>query len=514
MNYLLGIDVGTASAKVILFDEYGNAVATGEGGYETVYPGANMAEQDGEHWWKAVKDALLSITASFDIRANGSVSAISVSSQAPSLLPVDFEGKPLRPAPIWMDSRAGREYREIIEKVGLEEFESIVGGRPDPFYLLSKLYWYKHNEPDNYKKTATVLQANGYIVYKLTGKFSIDVTHGIMTHCMDSHSLRWSEKLSEASGLDFEAVMPPIFNNMDIVGYTTNEAAAATGLSPGIPVIAGNTDTIASMLGLGLSSPGDAAEVTGASTLVFVGMDRFPASTGALSVRPTPISAIPYLLVGPASTSGASLKWFDMNFGQPERQQEAETGIGRYQLLDKLAESAPAGSGGLIYFPYMMGERAPLWNTHAKGMFIGLTLSTGRAEMVRAILEGTSFSMRHIMDSAKACGADIKHVRSAGGGSKSDIWLRIKASMLGLPIHVPDSKTAGASFGNALMAGAAVGIYPDIGTAAKELVQIKRVILPEHEWAKVYEGLYELYLDMYNSLDSGLLRLQKLVSDM
>ena len=512
MNYLLGIDIGTTNSKAILFDEDGVAVASGSGGYETHYPGPNMAEQDGDDWWSAVCSSIQQITSAFDISSHGKLAGISISSQAPSLLPVDQSGHPLRRAPIWMDRRAGKEHDMLVSKIGFNRFESIVGGRPDSFYLLSKLYWYKHNEPENFARTATVLQANGYAVFKLTGKFSIDTTHAIMTHCMDVSTMKWSSEISAVSGLNFDEILPPIYKNTDIVGTVTTEAAKETGLPAGVPVIAGTTDSIASMVGLGLTEPGMAAEVTGTSSLVYVALDKLPPTSGKLSIRPSPIPSIPYLLLGPASTTGASLKWFDLNFGQPERLEEAETGINRYQLFDRLASTADAGSGGVIYFPYMMGERAPLWNSHAKGMFIGMTLSTGRAEYVRAILEGTSFCVRHILDDAQKSGATINHVRSSGGGSKSDIWLQIKASMLHQPIHVPDAKTGDVPFGDALLAGAAVGIYPDIGKSAKELVKIKRIIDPIPEWERRYDELYQLFINMYKHLDADLVELQRIVS--
>lgn len=503
-RYLLGIDLGTTNVKGILFDEYGNQIAFGSATYDTLYPAPGQAEQDPLAWWEAVKKIISSILQAAGSEAAKNIASLCISSQTPTLLPVDRDGNPLRNAIIWMDKRSGTELEQILTKIAIEDYKAIAGGAPDVSFLPSKLLWYKTNEPRLFSKTHRFLQASSFINLKLTGVFSADLDQAALTQCLDRRTNQWSETIGSILDIDLDNYFPQPVPCNTIIGQVTREAAELTGLPPNIPVAAGTSDATASMFAVGISKPGDAAEVSGTSSLIFVGHTSQTDPKGSVVSKPCGIDGLPYVFDAPVSTTGASIKWYLDTLGSYVPDSAAASGKTAYDMLNEEALLSPAGSRGLLFFPYMAGERAPLWNTHARGMFIGLSLSTKREDMLRSIFEGTSFSLRHVLDEIKGTGAAVDSFRIAGGGALSRTWLRIKASVLNLPVSILDSKTGDVPFGDALIAGNAVGIYPSISEYSRQLIKVKEVIPPIPEWAAAYDKLFPYYISMYQSLDANL----------
>lgn len=504
-EYLIGIDVGTTNVKAGLFLPTGELCSSGSSGYPTHVGEGLRAEQNPMDWWNAVIYASKMMLRDVFHPDRDRILGISVSSQAPSLVAISRGGEVLRDALIWMDRRAEAELGEIIDKIGEKEFRRITGAAPDSFYLLPKLYWYKKHEPDLYDKTDCILQTNGWINYCLTGEKSFDMSHAMLSLCVDVENCCFSKNMEEITGVKFARIFPEISKNEAIIGNVSHTASVVTGIPEGTPVTAGTTDTIASLLSFGISKPNDAAEITGTSTLAFFAHKEKLTDPGRLMLKKSPVSTIPTILNAPINATGASVKWFLDTFGVEEKAK----GMGRdvYEIFTESAGRAEAGSGGVIYLPYLMGERGPLWNTYARGMFIGMTLDTSRDDMARAVLEGTSFALRHLCEEAGKSGVHPKNIRVTGGGAKNSLWLKIKASVLGLPLLVLDEKCGNAIMGDALLAGKAAGIYGDLGKAGKKIARIERIIEPKRDWEEVYTRLYPYYRRFYEALDGELVQM-------
>ena len=511
MKYLLGFDLGTTNAKAIIFDEDGNVISSASATYPLIQPGPNMVEQRGQDWWSAAVDILRNITAAAGESVVANIQGICVSSHIPSLLPLDKEGNILRNALIWMDKRSYAELDLILDRIGLSEYINSAGAQPDVAFLPCKILWYKNHEPELFKRTYRILQASSYINYKLTGKMSMDIDQASLCQCLDLRTLRWSESISGAIGTDLYSTLPEPVSSDTIIGYVTDAAAGETGLKAGIPVVAGASDATASMYATGLSKIGEAAESSGTTALVFVGHTKPSRTDIPIVAKPCSIDGMPYLFNAPINTYGASINWYLSNFGKPESDYAKAHGIDVFDHINKLALQSPAGSNGLIYFPYLLGERAPLWNSYARGMFIGLSLDTENKHILRSVFEGTGFALRHVIDTIKDAGATASCLRITGGGSKSRTWSQIKASILRMPVLIMDERSGSVPFGDALIAGHALGIYPNLTESIQKLIQVKEVIEPIEEWSNIYDKLYPFYLDMYKHLDDDLSRLKKVM---
>ena len=333
-------------------------------------------------------------TAGADPRA---VAGIGVSGQAPSVVPVDRGGAALRPALLWLDRRAEDQCAWLRERVGAAAIAGVNGGRIDPYYLAPKWLWLREHEPDVYRNTHAVLQANGYLIHKLCGAVCMDVSHGPLTLFFDSRRLCYAEELAGRMGLDL-AQMPPIRPCAEVVGEVTAAAAAATGLAPGTPVIAGMCDGTAAAVEAGLLRPGDAVEMTGQSTVLLICSDEPYLGEELIPL----VHGVPgqYLVVGALVASGGSLRWFRDQLGEAERLAAPLLGVDPFDLLSQEAAASPAGANGVIFLPYMFGERSPIWDSAARGVFFGLSLATKKADLVRAIMEGAAFGLRHNAETA------------------------------------------------------------------------------------------------------------------
>lgn len=503
-NYLLGMDLGTTNIKAIIMDEHGNVAASASAANHLIFPGTNMVEQDANEWWDNAVTILRSVTQKAGPEIVSRIRGISVSSQTVTMLPVDHSGTPLRNALIWMDSRSNKELHYLINAIGFDRYVAIIGGQPDVAFLPNKILWFKQNEPELFAKTEKILQASSYINLKLTGKMTMDIDQAARCQCLDISTLKWSDEIAQVLGVDLEQLLPHPSAVSEIIGTVTKEAAVQTGLISGIPVVAGASDAMASMYATGLSQLGEAGESSGTTSLVFVGNDKASAPDIPVVTKPCSISGMPYIFDAPINTSGASLKWYLDTLGQPEKDYAAQHGQNVYDHLNHLASQTPAGSNGVMFFPYLLGERAPLWNSHARGMFIGMSLDTKREDLIRSVFEGTAYALRHVMETVKDAGARADRLRITGGGAKSRTWSQIKASMLHMPVYILDERSGDVPFGDTLIAGNAVGVFPDLTSTIQKLIQVKEVIQPIEEWANIYDRLYPYYLDMYRHLDQDL----------
>lgn len=501
---LMGIDVGTTGLKVVVADADGTLLAQCGEEYGTRYPQPNWAEQDPEQWWRAccaVAPRALELAG-----AQGKdVAGVGVSGQGIGVVAVDATGKPLRPAIIWLDRRSDAQCARLRETVGEEAITAINGARIDSFYLAPKWLWVQEHEPEVYRQTAAVLQSNGYLIQRLTGARRFSVADGPMTLFFDAANLRYHEGLAERMGIDL-AQMPPVARPAEVVGTLTQQAAAAVGLIAGTPVVAGSVDGVAAAVEGGVLEDGDATEMTGQSTVILICASRPYLGRELISL----VHAAPgkYLAVGGSAAGGGSLRWWRDTLADTEQARALREGRDPFQVLDELAAGSPPGANRLVFLPYLYGERSPIWDTNARGVFFGLSMSTTKADMVRAVLEGAAFGLRHNMDAAAAAGFTVSALNCVGGGARSALWNQIKADALGIPVRVP-AAACGAAMGAVMMAGVGAGVYRDFAAAKAAVFRITREFQPNEANRKVYDDLYRVFVGLYPALRESYRRLAR-----
>jgi len=488
---LCGIDIGTTGAKAALFRADGLLLGEGYGEYPVHHPRPGWAEQDPADWWRATCDALRAMMRAATAEP-GSIGAVGVSAQAPTMLPLDAAGRPVRRALIWMDRRAEEEARFLGERLGEEAIFASTGNRVDPFYVAAKLLWFRRNEPELFVRTHRFVQINGYIAYRLTGSLSMDPVHAALLQLRRWETGEWLDELCSLVGVEPDR-FPPIAAGEEVIGTVTARAAEECGLAEGTPVVAGSVDGAAAALEAGALTPGEAAEMTGTSTVLLMPSER-AATSPAFIAMPHAVAGA-YLLLGAMSATGASLKWF--------RDSIASAGSGgagsSYDRLTAEAAEVAAGSEGVVFLPYMAGERSPIWDTNARGVFFGLTLSTNRGALIRAILEGAAFALRHNVEVAAEAGLSVREIRSVGGGARSRLWNQIKADVLGRPILIPE-RFLGAPFGGALLAGLGCGEYADIRATVRALAGTRDRYEPDPALRTLYDERYGVYRELSERL--------------
>ncbi len=513
-NYLLGMDCGTTNIKAIILGEDGTVAAEASRPSRFLNPGPNMQEQDANEWWSNTVDIFRSLCDQAGSDVVKRIRGISISSHTVTMLPVDKEGNPLRTAMTYQDNRSAAELHYIVDAIGYDRFVQIVGGQPAVAFLPNKILWYKKNQPELFARTAYFMQASSYINYKLTGVMTTDIDQASRTQCLDIGTMQWSDEIGEVIGVDLKEMLPPLKLVDEIIGFVTDDAARETGLIAGIPVVAGCSDAMASMHATGMSRLGEAGESSGTTSLVFVGSDVKSAPDIPVVTKPCAIDGMPWVFDAPIQTSGAALKWFIETMAAEERAYAEAHGKNIYTYLNELALESKPGSNGLFFYPYLLGERAPLWNEYARGMFIGMGMDMKRSDLVRSVFEGTAYALRHVMEMVKESGAKAKILRICGGGAKSRTWCQIKASMLKMPVYILDERSGDVPVGDALIVGHKVGVFADLAKAAERIVKVDSIVQPMDEWVEAYDKLYPYYVEMYQHLDQDLKRLKAAVEEL
>ena len=486
---IIGIDIGTSACKAALFDADGTSLAEGIAEYPINYPYPGWAEQDPNLWWGAVRDCLSQLPPA-------GVVGVGIAGQSWSSVMLSKDGDVLCPTPIWMDTRADSICADLRKSIGEEAIFAVCGNPLQPTYTLPKVLWYKENMPHIYASADKVLQSNSFIAYCLTGEISQDVSQGYGLQCFNVHTGEWDDVLCKEMGLN-RSLLPNIYPSHHIVGKVTAEAALACGLKEGIPVVAGGLDAACGTLGVGVINNGQTQEQGGQAGGMSLCMDRSLADPKLI----LGFHVVPgrWLLQGGTVGGGGILRWLEKELGESWRAASAKNGTHPFIEMDKLADVIPAGSEGLVFLPYMAGERSPIWNKDAKGVLFGLDYSKTSGHIIRAGLEGVAFSLRHNLDVAKKAGATTERLRAMGGAANSLLWTQIKSDVTGKPIDVPASDTA-TTWGAAMLAGVAVGLFKDFEEAVGKSVKMRRTHLPSDDNFEAYNRAYETYLAIYKNL--------------
>ncbi len=480
---VLGIDVGTTSAKVIAFDKDGRVLLHKQQEYPTHFPDRGWAEQDPRDWWRAVATLLRQLRSS-PTDPELHILAIGVSSQAPSFVPIDAEGEPIGRAMIWMDRRADMEAEWLSATLGADRIAEYSRNRADSYYTAAKVLWFKRNRPDEYARIHRILQVNGYINYRLTGVCSTDDVHASISQLYDFRTGAWALDVLKELDID-PALLPPITPPDTVIGSITADIAEELGLLPGIPVIAGTVDGAAAAIEAGIVRPGMASEMTGTSSVLLMSSSGEYHSPELISMK----HGLPgqNLLLGAMSSTGASLKWFRDTFYSDDE--------AAYDVMNHDAERAEA-RGDLLFLPYMAGERSPIWDSNARGVFFGLSLKTSRGEMIRAIMEGAAFALRHNLDIMEQKGSRAEALRIAGGSAGSALWNQIKADALNRELHIMQT-SGGAPLGVAILAGLAIDFYSSAEVVVKKTLTMTTRVEPQQAMHHFYNRKFPIYLDLY-----------------
>jgi len=494
-KYLLGIDIGTSACKVVLFRYDGSAAASASIEYPVFYPQKGWAEQNPEDWWTGVCKAVRLVLDGEDILPV-EIAAIGVDGQSWAAVAIDESGNVLHNTPIWMDIRAKKICDRLNHEVGADDIFEVAGNSLQPSYTTAKILWYKEHLPEVYAKIDTILQCNSYIVYKLTGQKSMEKSQGYGLHCFDMRTGTWNEEMCQRLGI-LRSFLPDIYECSDVVGGVTRESAEQTGLSMGIPVVAGGLDAACGTLGAGVVYPGETQEQGGQAGGMSICLDEYNADPKLiLSYHVVPGK---WLLQGGTTGGGGAMRWFEHEFADYERENARRTGESSLTQLNYIAEAVMPGSDGMIFLPYMSGERSPIWDPDAKGVYYGVDFAKTKGHFVRATMEGVAYALRHNLEVAEQCGAAVEELLAVGGAANSYLWTQIKADVTGKVIKVPAADTATA-WGAAILAGVGAGIYESCEQAVEQTRHITRTQRPNPENRKKYEYGYQLYLELYEDL--------------
>ena len=507
MNYLLGIDLGTSGTKSVLFDENGKTVASSMIEYSIICPKNGWAEQNPEDWWDAVRVTVSKIISETDIGAE-SIAGIGISGQMHGLVMLDENGEVLRNCILWCDGRTSIECSEITETIGAKRLVEISANPALTGFTAGKVMWVKKNEPELYKKCKHILLPKDYIRYKLCGVFASEVSDASGTNLFDVTNRVWSDEILEKLDID-KSLMPKIYESCEVTGYVTEEAAKITGLAKNTPVVGGAADNMAAAVGTGVVTKGKAFTTLGTSGVVFAHADEV--SIDKKGRVHTFCSAVPgkYTVMSCTLAAGLSLKWFRDNFCESEIATAKNMNVDPYYLMDKEAEQSPIGANRLLYLPYLMGERSPILDENARGVFFGLSGMHGKKDMIRSILEGVLYSQRNCIEVFSEMGITPETMLATGGGGSSKLWRQMMADVYGCPVNTIDNKE-GPALGVAILAGVGTGIYNSIEEACEKVIQEKSQQEPIKNNIPEYTKMYNIYKNIYPNLKDNFSELSKL----
>lgn len=506
MAYLLGIDIGTYESKGVITDGAGRVIAQAVRPHDLSLPRPGWAEHDADAvWWADFCHLSKELLARSGV-APKDIAGVGCSAIGPCMLPVDRDGRPLRPAILYgIDTRAQAEIAELNQRFGAEVMRERCGSYLSSQAVGPKILWFRRNEPELYARTAKVITSTSYLLLRLTGRVVMDYYSAGSWHpLLDLRKLKWDEEFAEAicplhmlPDLDWTAAQG---------GVITPEAARETGLLAGTPVAVSTIDAAAEAVSCGVVSRGDLMLMYG-TTLFFIHVtQRFTPTADLWPV--VYLEQDTWAQAAGMSTTGALTRWFRDQLAQGELSQERSGGENAYAALARLAAASPPGSRGLVTLPYFSGERTPINDPQARGVIAGLTISHTRGDIYRSLLEGTAYGVRHHLEVMADTGSQPRRLVAVGGGTKNQLWLQIVSDVTGKQQEVP-ALTVGAAYGDAFIASVAVGMHKSLADV-RSWVQIDRVITPDPERTAAYLPYYQVYRDLYQQAKTSLHRLADL----
>jgi xylulokinase len=496
--YVFGCDVGSQGTNVALYSADGTLVASAYEAYDLAYPHPGWAEQDPAVWTAALVSAVRQLLPQVPEGASA-VKAISFGSQLDGMVVCDAAGRPLRPAMIWMDRRAEDQSAAVAARMDPASFYDHVGANLDSSHAVFKALWVRDEEPDLWARAARIMPPGSYVLQEVTGTYAVDFSNASSLALLDPTTRTWSSPVLDTVEID-ASMLPRLGAGTEAVGSITQAFAEDSGLDPATLVVIGCGDEMAATLGAGVFAPGEVCDVVGTAEPVCAASAE-PRRDPTMLVECHP-HADPdaWLLENPGFVSGGNLRWWRDTFAPEERQREAEGGGDAYDLLTRDAAAISPGAEGLVFLPCMQGAMAPEWNGAARGTFYGLTLAHTRAHMTRAILEGSAFALRDILDAMQNAGLGVERLTIVGGGAKGPLWRQIKADVTGLPVRVPTSVETTAT-GAAILAAVGAGIHGSVSEAVETFVDYEpEEHRPDPAAREAYEDAYRRYREVYFAL--------------
>lgn len=496
-KYILAHDLGTTGNKATLYNDEGALVGSAFFGYETEFAQTGWAEQDPQDWWTAVCTSTKQLLQETRIPGE-QVACITFSGQMMGCVPLDRQARPIRKAIIWADQRSVEQERWVGERVPMDEVYRITGHRLSASYSLTKILWLRDNQPDVYNQTYKFVHAKDAMVARLTGNFVTDPSDGSSMNLYDLQTGKWSGRILDAVGLD-ESQLPELRQSIDVVGEVLPAVAGEVGVPAGTPVVIGGGDGACAAAGAGVVREGSAYNYVGSSSWIAIATDRPIYDPDLRTFTFGHIVPGMFMPTGTMQAAGASYQWTRDQLCSIEQQAAEASGISVYELMNAEAEKSPVGSNGLLYLPYLMGERSPRWNPRARGAFIGLTIRHTRADMVRSVLEGVTMNLRVILDAFRGQGTHIEAMRVIGGGARGYFWNRIMADLYGMPVQRLAILEEATSMGAALAGGIGVGLYKDF-SMSETMNEVAEVVQPDPIRQAAYEQVYPIFEAAYHAL--------------
>ena len=507
MTYVLGIDIGTSGTKTILFDEEGKDISSAFKEYPLYQPQMGWAEQKPEDWWQAVAVTINSVIKKSQVNIED-IKGIGLSGQMHGLVMLDKDGQVLRPSIIWCDQRTAKECEEITQLVGAERLIEITANPALTGFTASKIMWVKKHEPQIYEKTYKILLPKDYIRFMLTGEFCTEVSDASGMQLLDVPNRKWSDEVLEKLHID-KALLGKVYESQEVTGTVNETAAKLTGLKEGTKVVGGAGDQAAGAIGNGIVRPGVVSSTIGTSGVVFAHTDKITIDKkGRVH---TFCHAVPgaWHIMGVTQAAGLSLKWFKDNLCGIENQNSVSSGVDVYDELNKEAETVKPGCDGLMYLPYLMGERTPHLDPYARGVFFGLTARHNKNDMLRSVMEGVGYSLKDCMDIINEMGITVDEVRASGGGGKSEVWRQIQADMYNCEV-VTINSSEGPALGVAILALVGVGVYPSVVKACDTIIHNVTSQRPIKENKVLYYKYHNIYKQLYTALKPEFANLNKI----
>ena len=507
MSYLIGIDLGTSGTKTVLFDAEGTPLAAATVEYPMYQPQNGWAEQDPADWWDAVQKTIKSVLQKSGADAK-EIAGVGISGQMHGLVMLDEAGRVLRRSIIWCDGRTGRECAQITETIGGDRLIAITANPALPGFTAGKILWVRRNEPEIYAQCKHVLLPKDYIRYMLTGVYATEASDASGMNLLDVTKRDWSDEMLSKLKID-PSWMAKVYESPEVTGRVHKKAAEATGLAEGTIVVGGAGDNAAAAVGMGVVREGRAFTSLGTSGVVF-------AHTDSVRIDPqgrvhTFCAAVPqsYTVMSCTLAAGLSLRWMRDTLFTAEAEAAKKLGVDPYIPMMEAAQKVQTGANRLIFLPYLMGERSPILDEKSRGVFFGLSAIHNKNDMLRAVIEGISYSQRACVDILRGMGLRLDDMLLCGGGAKSPFWRQMLADLYGCPVCTIAS-TEGPALGAAILAGVGAGMYASVAEACDKMISRNAPLQPDSAAGKEYEPYYELYSTLYPALKDSFARLSEM----
>lgn len=497
MSYLLGIDVSTTATKALVIDERGAVIATASDEYEFFTPRPLWAEQNPADWWRAGVNVIRRVLEKIPARK---IAGVGLTGQMHGLVLLDAQGNVLRPCIMWNDQRTGKQCDEITQCAGgTQNLLRMIGNPVLPGFTAPKILWVREHESQVYARAAHVLLPKDYLRYKLTDAYATEPSDASGMALLDVAKRNWSDELLNALDIP-RAWLPDVYESPVVSAKISARAARETGLLEGTPVVGGGGDQAAQAVGTGIVQEGIVSATLGTSGVVFASSDSYRLEPHGLLHAFCHAAPNKWHLMGVMLSAAGSFRWFRDALGKSESEKAKAKNKDVYDVLTQEAALARAGCEGLIFLPYLTGERTPYPDPDARGVYFGITLRHGKPEMVRAVLEGVAYGLLDSLELIRALGLQIHQVRASGGGARSPLWRQILADVFHSEIALVNI-TEGAAYGGALLAGVGAGVYASVEDACAQTIRLTDSVTPDED-VQVYDDYYRVYRALYPALQA------------